>query len=208
MPRLIASLIAAAGLGLSAAGYAQMPTPPASAGLEKAVFAGGCFWCMEQPFDKIDGVKSTTSGYVGGGKVNPTYHEVSSGTTGHTEAVEIVYDPKKVKFETLLDTFWRNIDPTDRNGQFCDRGAHYRPGIFYQNDEQKRLSDLSKAALDKQRPFKAPIAIEITKGSTFYAAEDYHQDYYKKNPVRYKFYRSGCGRDARLAELWGKAPEH
>ena len=206
MIRLFASIIAA--LGVSAGALATQPTPPAPAGHAKAIFAGGCFWCMEQPFDRLDGVKSTTSGYIGGAKVNPTYHEVSAGVTGHTEAVEIVYDPKKVSFERLLEVFWRNIDPTDKNGQFCDRGAHYRPGIFYTDAEQKRLSDASKAALDKSKPFKAPIVIEITAASTFYAAEDYHQDYYKKNPVRYKFYRNGCGRDARLTELWGKSAEH
>jgi peptide-methionine (S)-S-oxide reductase len=181
-------------------------TPTAQAKLAKAIFAGGCFWCMEHPFDELDGVVSTTSGYVGGHKVNPTYHEVSSGTTGHAEAVQVVYDPTKVSYEKLLEVFWVNIDPTDAGGQFCDRGSQYRTGIFYETDEQKRLAEASKAALAKSKPFKEPIVTEITKAGTFYPAEDYHQDYYIKNPVRYKFYRTGCGRDARLKALWGKAP--
>lgn len=201
-------LFALVSVCLSAVALAQQPTPPAPAGLAKAIFAGGCFWCMEQPFDRLDGVVSTTSGYTGGKKVNPTYHEVSAGDTGHTEAVEIVFDPKKIGYEKLLETFWRNVDPTDKNGQFCDRGSQYRPGIFYLNDEQKKLAEASKAVLEKQKPFRGSIVLEITPGSTFYAAEDYHQDYYKKNPIRYKFYRNGCGRDARLEQLWGKAPEH
>jgi peptide-methionine (S)-S-oxide reductase len=168
-----------------------------------ATFAGGCFWCMEGPFDKLTGVISTTSGYTGGHTKNPTYKQTSSGNTGHTEAVQIVYDPTLVSYEKLLDVFWFNIDPTTPDQQFCDRGSQYRSEIFYHDDQQKNLADTSKSALNKSKPFKQPIVTQITKASTFYAAEDYHQDYYKKNPVRYKYYRYGCGRDKRLEELWG-----
>jgi peptide-methionine (S)-S-oxide reductase len=183
----------------------QQPTGPAPTGFAKATFAGGCFWCMEPPFDTLDGVISTTSGYIGGKKANPTYKEVSAGTTGHTEAVEIVYDPKKVSFDRLLEVFWRNIDPTDKSGQFCDRGSQYRPELFVHDASQRKLAEASKAALVKSKPFRSDIVVDITEATTFYAAEDYHQDYYKKNPVRYKYYRNGCGRDARLEALWGKA---
>lgn len=169
-----------------------------------AIFAGGCFWCMEPPFDKLDGVVSTTSGYIGGQTENPTYLEVSSGTTGHTEAVKIEYDPDKVDYETLLEVFWVNVDPTDANGQFCDRGSQYRPGIFYVDDAQRTLAEQSRAELATTKPFEQPIATEIVAATTFYAAEEYHQDYYLKNPFRYKFYRAGCGRDRRLQELWGE----
>lgn len=171
--------------------------------LAKATFAGGCFWCMEGPFDKLDGVVSTTSGYIGGHKKNPTYHEVSSGTTGHAEAVQIVYDPKKITYQQLLDVFWVNIDPTVKDRQFCDHGSQYRSGIFYHNAEQKRLAEASKQALEKNKPFEGMIYTEITEATEFYPAEDYHQDYYINNPIRYKFYRYSCGRDQRLHELWG-----
>ena len=179
-------------LGLATISQAQAPKPatkPAAAtpGYAKAVFAGGCFWCMEPPYDKLDGVVSTTSGYIGGQKKNPTYEEVSSGRTGHTEAVEVVYDPKKVSYQKLLDVFWRNIDPTVKDQQFCDVGSQYRSGIFYHNDDQKRRAEASKAALEKSKPFKGAIVTEITRATEFYPAEDYHQDYYLKNPVRYKF---------------------
>jgi len=205
--RSFASLFAllALPLALAAVSLASRPAE-AQTGLAKATFAGGCFWCMEHPFDELDGVVSTTSGYIGGHKANPTYREVSSGTTGHAEAVQVVYDPKKVTYEKLLEVFWLNVDPTDAGGQFCDRGSQYRTGIFYYTDDQKRLAEASKAALAKSKPFKEPIVTEITMATTFYPAEDYHQDYYLKNPVRYKFYRTGCGRDARLKMLWGKAP--
>jgi peptide-methionine (S)-S-oxide reductase len=193
-------------LGATAAS-AQTAKPATNAALAKAIFAGGCFWCMEHPFDVLPGVVSTTSGYIGGQKKNPTYEEVSAGRTGHTEAVQVVYDPKKVTYEKLLDVFWHNIDPTVKDQQFCDHGSQYRSGIFYVDDEQKRLADASKAALDRSRPFTAAIVTEITRASEFYPAEDYHQDFYLKNPLRYKYYRSGCGRDARLKQLWGKAPE-
>jgi peptide-methionine (S)-S-oxide reductase len=171
----------------------------------KATFAGGCFWCMEPPYDKLPGVVSTTSGYMGGTKRFPTYEEVSTGTTGHTEVVQVVYDPAKVSYERLLEVFWRNIDPTVRDRQFCDVGSQYRTAIFYHGDEQKRLAEASKAALEKSKPFKAPIVTPVQAAGEFWPAEDYHQDYYKKNPVRYKYYRTGCGRDERLKELWGKA---
>jgi peptide-methionine (S)-S-oxide reductase len=193
-------------LVLALASLAPTTVDAQSDNLAKATFAGGCFWCMEHPFDELDGVVSTTSGYIGGHKANPSYHEVSSGTTGHVEAVQVVYDPKKVSYEKLLEVFWVNVDPTDSGGQFCDRGSQYQSRIFYYTDEQKRLAEASKAALAKSKPFKDPIVTEIVAATTFYPAEEYHQDYYKKNPVRYKFYRTGCGRDARLKALWGKAP--
>ena len=173
----------------------------------KAIFAGGCFWCMEPPFDKLPGVISTTSGYAGGQKKNPTYEEVSAGITGHAEAVQVVYEPKKVSYRKLLEVFWRNIDPTAKNRQFCDVGTQYRSGIFYLDEEQKRLAEESRAALEKSKPFNEPIVTEITRATEFWPAEEYHQDYYLKNPLRYAYYRHGCGRDARLKQLWGSAPE-
>ncbi len=169
---------------------------------EKAIFAGGCFWCMEPPYDKLDGVLSTTSGYTGGHKENPTYEGVSAGITGHTEAVEIEYDPEKIGYAELLEIFWRNIDPTVKDRQFCDKGTQYRSGIYYLNEEQKNLAEQSKNALENSGRFKT-IHTEIAQATTFYPAEEYHQDYYKKNPIRYKLYRYGCGRDNRLKELWG-----
>ena len=175
-------------------------TPPKTA---TATFAGGCFWCVEADFDKVDGVISTTSGYIGGKVDNPTYSQVSSGGTGHTEAVEIVYEPAKVSYQKLLDVFWRNHDPLAKDRQFCDRGDQYRPGVFYHNEEQRQLAESSKKTVQARFAPRA-VQTEITKATTFYKAEDYHQDYYKKNPVRYQFYRFNCGRDARLEELWGK----
>jgi peptide-methionine (S)-S-oxide reductase len=163
---------------------------------------------MEPPFDKLDGVISTTSGYTGGRKADPTYEEVSAGGTGHAEAVEVLYDPDKVSYERLLEVFWHNIDPTAGDRQFCDVGSQYRPAIFFHDETQKRLAEASKAALDKSKPFKEPIVTEIVPAGRFYPAEEYHQDYYKKNPVRYKFYRYNCGRDRRLEQLWGKARAH
>ena len=179
----------------------EMSQDPPS-GLEKATFAGGCFWCMQPPFDKLDGVVSTTAGYTGGHVENPTYDQVSSGGTGHAEAVEILYDPKKIGYEKLLEVFWHNVDPTDANGQFCDYGDQYRSEIFYHDAEQKRLAEKSKAELERTKPFKDPIVTRITRASTFYPAEEYHQSYYKNNPIRYKIYRYNCGRDARLNQLW------
>ena len=174
---------------------------------EKATFAGGCFWCMEPPFDKLEGVISTTSGYTGGKKLNPTYREVSDGDTGHAEAVEIVYDPAKISYEKLLDVFWHNIDPTVKDQQFCDHGSQYRSAIFYHGEQQKKAAETAKAELMKSKPFKGEIVTEVVVAGTFYPAEDYHQDYYIKNPVKYKFYRFNCGRDSRLKELWGQAPK-
>ena len=191
-----------AGILLSLAivtGAAAQSAPPATA---VATFAGGCFWCVEADFDKVEGVISTTSGYIGGLAANPTYEQVVTGRTGHTEAVEIVYNPAVVSYERLLDVFWKNHDPLAKDRQFCDRGNQYRPGIFYHNDEQRALAEATKKK--HQARFKQPIQTEITAATTFYKAEDYHQDYYKKNPVRYQFYRFNCGRDARLEELWGK----
>ena len=180
----------------------------AETNLEKATFAGGCFWCMEHPFDELPGVVSVTSGYTGGQKKNPTYKEVSAGGTGHAESVQIVYDPAKVTYEKLLNVFWHNIDPTAKDRQFCDSGHQYRSAIFYHTEEQHRLALQSKALLEKNKTFKEPVVTEIVQVTEFYPAEDYHQHYYKKNPIRYKFYRTGCGRDRRLKELWGSEAGH
>jgi peptide-methionine (S)-S-oxide reductase len=179
----------------------------AHAAVAKATFAGGCFWCMEPPYDKLDGVVSTTSGYIGGHTKKPTYDAVSAGGTGHAEAVEVVYDPARVSYAKLLEVFWRNVDPTVRERQFCDVGDQYRTAIFYHDAEQKRLAEASRVALEKSKPFPQPIVTEIVPAGTFTPAEAYHQDYYRKNPVRYKFYRYTCGRDQRLEELWGKPPD-
>lgn len=171
--------------------------------LARATFAGGCFWCMEHPFDELPGVVSTTSGYAGGHLKNPTYEQVSAGGTGHVEAMQIVYDPGKVSYQTLLEVFWRNVDPTDERGQFCDRGSQYATAIFYHDGQQKEVAEGSKRELAQSGRLKAPIVTPILPATNFYAAEEYHQEYYRKNPVRYKFYRYGCGRDRRLKELWG-----
>ncbi|MFZ2199078.1 MAG: peptide-methionine (S)-S-oxide reductase MsrA [Thermodesulfovibrionales bacterium] len=179
-----------------------------AANSEKATFAGGCFWCMEHPFDEIPGVISVTSGYTGGHENNPTYEEVSAGRTGHAEAVQVVYDPAKVTYDKLLNVFWHNIDPTTKDRQFCDSGNQYRSAIFYHSAEQQRLALQSKAQLEKIKTFKEPVVTEIVQATQFYPAEEYHQQYYKKNPIRYKFYRTNCGRDRRLKELWGNAAGH
>lgn len=171
----------------------------------RATFAGGCFWCMEQPFDELPGVLSTTSGYTGGSKPDPTYEEVSAGSTGHAEAVEVVYDPARVSYEKLLEVFWINIDPTVKDRQFCDVGNQYRTAIYFHNEAQRQLAEAYKAKLEQTKPFEEPIVTEITAASTFYPAEEYHQDYYKKNPLRYHWYRFNCGRDQRLRQLWGDA---
>ena len=181
---------------------------PAQGRLEKATFAGGCFWCMEHPFDELAGVLSVTSGYTGGHKKNPTYEEVSAGGTGHAESVQIVYDPSKISYERLLAVYWRNVDPTVKDRQFCDTGHQYRSAIFYHSEEQQRLALKSKKTLDMSKPFREPIVTEITQATEFYPAEEYHQHYYKKNPIRYKFYRTSCGRDNRLNELWGNQAGH
>lgn len=170
---------------------------------QTATFAGGCFWCMEAAFEQLAGVVSVTSGYTGGTKPNPTYEEVCSGTTGHAESVQVVYDPSTISYERLLDAFWRNIDPTTPNQQFSDKGTQYRSAIFYHDDEQKQLAELSKQQLAKSGKFTAPIVTEITPASTFYPAEDYHQDYYKKNPLRYNLYKIGSGRAGYLKRVWG-----
>jgi peptide-methionine (S)-S-oxide reductase len=172
--------------------------------LATATFAGGCFWCMESPFDKLDGVASVTAGYTGGSRPNPTYQQVSAGSTGHAEAVEIKYDPGKIGYAKLLDVFWHNIDPVTPNAQFCDHGNQYRSAIFYHDEEQKRLAEASKAELAKSGRFHQSIVTEVVPAATFWPAEDYHQHYYLKNPIRYKFYRTSCGRDRRLEELWGR----
>ncbi|HUF17544.1 MAG TPA: peptide-methionine (S)-S-oxide reductase MsrA [Thermoanaerobaculia bacterium] len=170
-------------------------------GLERATFGGGCFWCMEPPFDKLDGVVATTSGYTGGDRDNPTYEQVSAGGTGHVEVVQVLYDPEKISFARLLDVFWRNIDPTVADRQFCDVGDQYRSAIFYHDEDQRRLAEKTKA--DIAASLGQTVYTEIEPAQEFYIAEEYHQNYYQKNPVRYRFYRSGCGRDARLKELWG-----
>ncbi|MHB8836740.1 MAG: peptide-methionine (S)-S-oxide reductase MsrA [Candidatus Methylomirabilia bacterium] len=176
--------------------------------LKEATFAGGCFWCMEGPFDKLAGVLSTTSGYTGGGKKNPTYEEVSAGGTGHAESVRVVYDPALITYERLLDVFWHNIDPLARDRQFCDVGNQYRSAVFYHDETQRRAAETSKAALDVSGRLKGQIATQIVPAGEFWPAEEYHQDYYRKNPIRYRYYRGGCGRDSRLKELWGADAGH
>jgi peptide-methionine (S)-S-oxide reductase len=170
---------------------------------ETAIFAGGCFWCMEPPFDKLDGVLSTTSGYTAGHKKDPSYKEVSAGSTGHTEAIQVEYDPEKISYSELLEVYWKNIDPVAVDRQFCDTGSQYRSGIYYLNEKQQAEARRSLQELAKNKPFDGEIATEILPASTFYPAEEYHQDYYQKNPIRYKYYRFACGRDARLEEIWG-----
>jgi peptide methionine sulfoxide reductase msrA/msrB len=170
---------------------------------EKATFAGGCFWCMEPAFEKLDGVVEVVSGYIGGSQPNPKYEEVSSGRTGHAEAIQILYDPSKVTYQELLEVFWRQINPTDAGGQFADRGSQYRTAIFYHNAEQKRLAEESKEALQRSGKFDTPIATEIVEATEFYKAEEYHQDYYKKSPTHYKRYRYGSGRESYLKDTWG-----
>jgi peptide-methionine (S)-S-oxide reductase len=169
-----------------------------------ATFAGGCFWCMEKPFDELPGVIATTSGYTGGSVENPSYYQVSAGGTGHVESVQIIYDPSQIRYETLLEVFWKNVDPVDNQGQFCDKGSQYRSAIFAHNEQQQSLATASKQAIGNLNQFQnTAIATEILPAQPFYPAEDYHQDYYLKHPVRYQFYRNGCGRDQRLTELWG-----
>ena len=184
------------GISLSSISQAQ--------NLSAATFAAGCFWCSEEAFEKVPGVVSVVSGYIDGKTKNPSYDLVSSGMTGHTEAVEVKFDPAKVSYEKLLDTFWINHDPTYTDRQFCDHGSQYRPGIFWHTEEQRTLAEASKAKYEKLKTFRQPILTPIVKASQFWPAEEYHQDYYKKNPARYKLYATGCGRYARLDELWGK----
>ncbi len=191
---------------LGGSGYAAgaQPTKPADSAMTKAtaVFAGGCFWCVEADFDKLPGVAATESGYTGGNTPDPTYHQVSAGGTGHTEAVRVSYDPSKISYQQLVDYFWRHIDPTVKDRQFCDVGTQYRSAIYWQNEAERKIAEASRNALLKSGKL-VQVYTEIAAASTFYPAEEYHQDYYKKNPIRYKFYRAGCGRDRRLAELWG-----
>ena len=213
--RRLAAIVAAAGLvamigvGATLGRAAPVPTSPQTTATASglATFAGGCFWCEEEAFEEVPGVTSVVSGYTGGTKVDPTYEEVSAGGTGHAEAVEVHFDPAKVTYEQLLTTFWHNTDLLDAGGQFCDRGDQYRSEIFYRNDQQKQLAEKSLAELRKSGRFGQPIATKIAKAGPFYKAEDYHQDYYKKNPIRYKYYRWGCGRDQRLQALWGPAAQ-
>jgi peptide-methionine (S)-S-oxide reductase len=205
--RLFHWLVAAAAAVAFGTAASQTATPPpksmAGPSVAVATFAGGCFWCMEPPFDKLDGVISTISGYTGGTVQGPTYEQVSAGRTGHAEAVQVTYDPSKLTYEKLLDVFWHNIDPTVKDRQFCDIGSQYRSGIFVHGAEQRRLAEASKAALERNKPFKGAVVTGIVDAGAFYPAEEYHQDYYLKNPIRYRYYRSSCGRDDRLKELWG-----
>ena len=199
--------LAAAALLLGVVGWAQAQTaaaPPTA----RAIFAGGCFWCVESDFDKVDGVLSTTSGYTGGTLANPSYEQVSSKRTGHAEAVEVVFDPSKVSYEKLVEHFWRTIDPTTKDRQFCDTGTPYRTAIFPVDAAQMQAALASRMALEKSKPFKEPIVTEIVPATAFYPAEEYHQNYYKKNPLRYQYYRTSCGRDARLKQLWGPQAAH
>jgi len=203
-----ASALAFIAAALASFAFAQGPAPAPKAGQAVATFAGGCFWCMEPPYDKLPGVISTTSGYMGGTKKYPTYEEVSRGITGHAEVVQVLYDPSKVGYDKLLEVFWVNVDPTVTDRQFCDHGTQYRTAIFAHTPEQRKAAEASKAAVEKSKPFKEAIVTPVVDAGDFWPAEDYHQDYYKKNPARYTYYRTGCGRDARLKELWGAKAGH
>ena len=202
MYRTFGAALTALALMLSAA-LAQSPPAPKQE-LETATFAGGCFWCVEADFDKVDGVVSTISGFMGGKTPKPNYQTVTAGGTGHLEVVQISFDPKKVTYQKLLDTFWMSIDPYDANGQFCDKGDSYRTAVFAHTPEQKALAAASREKIVKDGPLKKAVATEVRDSGPFTAAEDYHQDFYKTNPIRYKTYRYGCGRDARLEQIWGK----
>jgi peptide-methionine (S)-S-oxide reductase len=195
-------VLLALAVGVSAATFSWAASPPERA---TAILAGGCFWCEETAFEGVEGVQSVTSGYTGGQTKNPTYEQVSSGGTGHAESVEVVYDPAKISYERLLEIFWHNVDPTQANGQFCDHGTQYRSAIFYRDEAQRKAAEESKRKLEEQPRFKGKIVTQIVPASTFYRAEEYHQDFYKKSPARYQQYRQGCGRDARLKEIWGEA---
>jgi peptide-methionine (S)-S-oxide reductase len=195
-----AGLLAFGGIALLSPNVTVEAAAPA-----KAYFAGGCFWCMEEAFEKVDGVIAVVSGYMGGTVATPTYEQVSAGQTGHAESVEVSYDPAKVSYQKLLDAFWHNIDPVAPNAQFCDHGSQYRSAVFYGTDEEKRMSEESKSAIEQSKRFHEPIVTQLVKATTFYPAEEYHQDFYKKNPIRYKYYKFSCGRAQRLEELWGKS---
>ena len=201
---LVACRGQSAGAAERAPGGADAPPAPTASALDTATFAGGCFWCMEPPFDALPGVVSTTSGYMGGVVRSPTYAQVSAGGTGHAEVVQVVFDPARVTYARLLDVFWRNVDPLTPNRQFCDAGSQYRSAIFYHGAEQGAAARASKDALARSGRFTKPIVTEVVGAGPFYAAEAYHQDYYRRNPIRYKFYRGRCGRDNRLAQLWGE----
>jgi len=193
-------------IGLLAAVVVILATPTGAGekDAEYATFAAGCFWCIEADFEKVEGVLSVISGYTGGTKANPSYKEVSSGKTGHTEAVRVVYDPEVISYQELLAVFWRNVDPTVSDRQFCDIGEQYRAGIFYHDESQRVAAEQSRAEIERTKPFADPVVTEITAANAFYPAEAYHQDYAKKNPIRYLYYRKSCGRDRRLSELWGE----
>ncbi len=206
--RTALSLFAIAAFGAAVAGEKPASTETAAANLATATFASGCFWCTESDFDKVEGVVETISGYTGGKTKNPTYQEVGGGGTGHAEALQVKFDPAKVSYQKLLDYYWRHVDLLDGTGQFCDRGDQYRPAIFTHDEEQKRLAEASKVALEKSGRFDKPIAVQIVPASTFTPAEDYHQDYHNKNSLKYRYYRYGCGRDARLKQLWGDEAGH
>ncbi len=201
-------LIALASLLLLTPIAIAAPTAQPGPGLAQATFAGGCFWCMEQPFDNLPGVLSTTSGYTGGTVADPTYSQVSEGNTGHAESVQVIYDPKRISYETLLNTYWHNVDPVDQAGQFCDRGSQYRSAIFYHTPEQQQVAEQSKQTLDSAQRLPGPIVTEVIAAQPFYVAEDYHQNFYKTNKLKYQFYRRACGRDRRLAKVWGSAAQH
>jgi peptide-methionine (S)-S-oxide reductase len=203
--RRLCLLLAFAALGAAPAGGDPKQEAPKTA---TAIFAGGCFWCMEPPFDALAGVLSTTSGYTGGKLASPSYEQVSEGGTGHREAVRVEYDPARVSYSQLLDVFWRNVDPLDGGGQFCDRGSQYASAIFVADAEERRLAEASKRALEESKRFHKPLATEILTASAFYPAEEYHQDYARRNPLRYRYYRHGCGRDARLEAVWGSESAH
>jgi peptide-methionine (S)-S-oxide reductase len=196
----ITAMLLGAGIVRTPGGIGAASSPPA-----KAYFAGGCFWCMEEAFEKVDGVVAAVSGYMGGTVADPSYEEVSSGRTGHAESVEVQYDPSRITYAQLLEVFWRNVDPVTPNAQFCDHGTQYRAAIYYQNEQEKRFAEESKVAIESSKRFVQPIVIQIAAASKFYPAEEYHQDFYKKNPIRYKFYKYSCGRAQRLEELWGKS---
>ena len=197
--RLTATMLIAWFISIPA--MAETTTTPK---LESVVLAGGCFWCIEADYEKLDGVVDVISGYAGGHIKNPTYKQVSAGNSGHIEVVKVTYDANKINYSQILDYFWKHIDPTRDDGQFCDRGPQYRPAIFYQDEAQKKLAMASVKHIEQTKPFEQPLKVELIQATTFYPAEDYHQDYYKKNPIRYNLYRYSCGRDARVEQLWGE----
>ncbi|MBA5866790.1 MAG: peptide-methionine (S)-S-oxide reductase MsrA [Nitrospira sp. CR1.3] len=204
---MITSRWVAACVVLAVMGAVSLRSPAGQAAdspvLAKAYFAGGCFWCMEEAFEKVAGVTAVVSGYMGGTVKSPSYEDVSSGRTGHAESVEVQYEPSKVSYSQLLEAFWRNVDPVTANAQFCDHGSQYRAAIFYRNEEEKQAAEDSKRAIEQSKRFKEPIVTQLTPAGEFYPAEEYHQDFYKKNPIRYKFYKYNCGRAQRLEVLWG-----